>query len=1256
MDYANFKKWDNYNPRETANIFSIITFFYNYRILKQGKKQDLQEKDIYNVIPEFDAERLGNKLETKWRQERKKKSKASIIKCLISCFGWTYVMYTLVQLLFGTVILLLTPTIFSKFVAYFQPGQNVITTMDAYKYAFALLGLQLFNVFYTNNFQQLITEYSIKVRTAVCSLIYRKALRLDSVAFSQMSIGKIVTLMSKDVFSIDSGVGFIKEIIIGLLQLAVASYLLYQRVGVSAFPALGVILVIIPLQLFIGKKTTDRRIITAKRTDERFRLLQETLSAIKIIKMYTWETFFERLIHAARLKETDQIKIVYYLKAFIVTFGTFTINLAFYVLLIFYIARGNPVDPETVYYVQTCLGAIKLSIGLLMPMGIAQTADMFASFSRIQTYLDAAEYKKPVSDQEFYSSQPSIYLDNVKVTIQGKEVLKSVSLNLQEGLLLITGNVGSGKSALLKAILGEYPIASGRMNVWGSLSYATEEPWVFPSTIRQNILFGQAFNRSRYEKVLEACALTYDLKYFEKHDQTIIGDRGINLSKGQQARICLARSVYRESDIYLLDDVLSSLDNHVNKHIFEKCIRGLLRDKICILVTNNINNIKAVDCSEILVVENGSTLNLEQQKDALDKRITYYIDEEGSRDNLVPESDESISSFMEEAKETDLLLNGSVKVDQNLYHEKNKEGKVLWSNYSRYYRFIGGAFVTVYLFVVFLIAQFCISYSEKMISIWVNLEPNITKLVKSNQTETEEYMNLIQKREQFLNIYTILILAGLVFIILRSYSSFFFCMNGARKLHRAMVKAMLHTYMHFFDDHFIGNIINRLSKDFHIIDEYMPFLVLEAYRLVFMILGVIALVASVNWILFIPSFFFIIKLYFVQRLYLPAGRSLRRLEAATRSPIIGYLNSTLEGLAIVRASEQQDQLRTEFDMHQDVFTSTCFMNQTTMRFFTFILDLFGAFFMGGIALKFLIFSQGTTAGDVGLALTQSTMLAGLIQYAVRQLTEIENVMTSVERVLEYADAELESKTGKKLENWPLEGAITFEDVCLTYKFDGRSVLNNVSFNISGGTKLGIVGRTGAGKSSIISILFRLYDYEGFIRIDGEDISKLSLDFLRSKISIIPQDPILFSGTIRSNIDPFQQFSDKEIWSALEKVHIKSFIKTLSQPVKDLASMYSSGQKQLLCLARAVVQNNKIIVLDEATANIDPETDLLLQKTVEECFKKCTVLTIAHRLNSVMKCDKILVLDNGRIVEFDEPKVLIGDSNGILAKMLPGESL
>ncbi|XP_066258501.1 ATP-binding cassette sub-family C member 4-like [Euwallacea similis] len=1272
------------NPREEASIFSIIFFYFTVPILKKSCERDLQEKDVYKVLPKFESEKLGTELETIWNRKlnavvplndesveyllTSKGSKSrrlgtservevSILRCLIRKFGLYYFGLGVMQLIMKSIVILLQPMAISKFVAYFAPGQTSITKSQAYGYASIVIGITMISCIYNHNYQQLIMEFSLRVRTALCSLIYRKALKLSAGAPSEFSMGKVVTLITKDVYSIDTVMIFLNDIWVGVLQVVLVTYMIYMRIGASVFVGIGFFIIVIPLQSYCGRKFSLTRLVAAKSSEQRIQLVKETLNAIKIIKMYTWESFFEKLIGTARVKEIQKLKIIYYLKAIIVTLGALTMNVAVFLLIITYTLVGKTVTAETVTFVSQSFYSLRSCITVSIPMGISSLAEFCAAMKRFHQFLNAPEFVPLVYDRKL-SIEPKVYLEKVSVTIHGQEVLKSVSLDVSSsGLVIVSGNIGSGKSVLLKAILKEYPISNGTMVVNGSISYAPEEPWVFPSTIRQNILFGQPYDEQRYQEVLRVCALTYDLNHFKNLDNTVVGDKGINLSKGQQARICLARAVYKDSNIYLLDDCLSAVDGHVNNHVFKECINGLLQNKLVILISNNFSNIKQVSTGNVLFMENGRTLDLDQQQASLDKRITYYIDE----DHLF-HSEESDDD--NESSEEDALLQHKEFTEprRNLYHEENKQGGVLWKNYVAYYKYTGGIVVLLYIIVVFVSCQSALAYSEKLLSKWVDTESVVANLSRTNSTDLKEYHDLLDARNWVVKLYCSMVLLGAVLSLVRSFSNFYFCTKAGRKLHNVLVTGVLHARMTFFDHHFTGNIINRVSKDFHTIDERIPFVIYELFRNLCSVTATVFLIATVNYYFLIPSSCLFLVLFFIQRYYLPTGRSLRRLEAATRSPMIGYINASLEGLITVHAFKEERILQQEFDRHQDLFTSAYYMSQSCTRIFAFSLDIMCPIFLACIVMKFAIFSEGVKAGDVMLAVSQAMGLHGMLQWAIRQAAEMENTMTSVERVLEYADAEQEDKVKSDpslkpkthgLSQMPpcIAGDISYENVSLTYEITGERVLKNINFRIKEKSKIGIVGRTGAGKTSIISALFRLYDYEGSIFINGSNIKSLPLEFLRSNIGIIPQDPILFSGTIRSNIDPLNRYPDCTIWDALDKVQMKGSISSLQQAITDHGKNYSSGQRQLLCLARALVCKNKIVVLDEATANMDVETDRSLQMTMKDHFSDCTVLTIAHRLNSFQTADKILVVEEGRIVQFDTPSALLADKEGLFYKIV-----
>lgn len=437
----------------------------------------------------------------------------------------------------------------------------------------------------------------------------------------------------------------------------------------------------------------------------------------------------------------------------------------------------------------------------------------------------------------------------------------------------------------------------------------------------------------------------------------------------------------------------------------------------------------------------------------------------------------------------------------------------------------------------------------------------------------------------------------------------------------------------------------------------MPSAMIDCIQIGLSLLGIIVVVAMANPWLLIPTVIIGIIFYYLRVFYLATSRSVKRLEGVTRSPVFGHLNATLQGLPTIRAFEAGDILTKEFDNHQDLHSSAWYIFIATSRAFGFWLDLFCVLYIILVTYSFLVLDDvlgKSLGGNVGLAITQSIGLTGMFQWGMRQSTELENQMTSVERVLEYSKVDkeppLESTPDKKpKDTWPEQGKIEFKDLSLWYTPEEPPVLKNLNFVVNPQEKIGIIGRTGAGKSSLISALFRLSNLEGVIEIDGVKTNEIGLHDLRGTISIIPQEPFLFSGTLRRNLDPFSTYNDDVLWQALDEVELKEM--GLEAHINEGGSNLSVGQRQLVCLARAIVKNNPILVLDEATANVDPRTDELIQLTIRKKFARCTVLTIAHRLNTVMDSDRILVMDAGNAVEFDAPYVLLQKGTGFLHSMV-----
>ncbi|XP_043261450.1 uncharacterized protein LOC122402590 [Colletes gigas] len=866
---------------------------------------------------------------------------------------------------------------------------------------------------------------------------------------------------------------------------------------------------------------------------------------------------------------------------------------------------------------------------------------------------------------------------------QSENTLENVNLQLEKGkMYAVIGMVGAGKSSFLSAILGEIDVPEGQVKVNGSLSYAGQEAWVFGSTVRQNILFGQPYERQRYQRVIKACSLVRDFKQFPRGDQTIVGERGSSLSGGQKARINLARSLYRQADIYLLDDPLSAVDTHVSKHLFEECMQRYLAGKTRILATHQLQYVKSVD--SILLIEQGKVTVLANYPELLNQRPEYYrllaAETETNDDSSLEKSvmRRQFSSSSTRSRTPEASSGGTDDEEEDEDPEVVKDGlegtsrgKVKGSIFIKYFRTGANLCLTITVFLLYLATQCTVSLNDYFVPVLVNAEEarhyslmeNALNATNDSMIDTTSDVSSIYG---YLYIYTAIVL-GIFFIgIIRSFLFYKVCILCSQKLHDMAFSALIRTGMRFFDTNPSGRILNRFSKDMGAIDELLPKAILDASQICLMMFGSLAVSCMVNPLFLIPIAFLGAVFYWIRKVFLKTSKNIKRMDGITRSPVFTHLNATLNGLTTIRAYCAQDILKQEFDKLQDVHTSTIYMYVVASTAFGFCLDIFCFLFTSLVTFSFLVLEQAFSGGEVGLAITQVMAMTGMIQWGMRQNAEVANQMMSVERVLEYTQIAPEpnlrdkGKFAKKTEkqavalpvnapkNWPTDGLLKFKNVYMRYVDDEPPVLKNLNLVIRSGEKVGIVGRTGAGKSSLISALFRLAKVEGSIEIDGIDTGTICLEDLRRSISIIPQDPVLFSGTLRRNLDPFNEFSDKALWEALEEVELKDAVSTagtgLESRVLDRGSNYSVGQRQLVCLARAILRNNRILMLDEATANVDPQTDALIQHTIRKKFDKCTVLTVAHRLNTIMDSDKVLVMDKGRMAEYDHPHILLQNSH------------
>ncbi|XP_048505778.1 probable multidrug resistance-associated protein lethal(2)03659 isoform X2 [Athalia rosae] len=1012
---------------------------------------------------------------------------------------------------------------------------------------------------------------------------------------------------------------------------------------------------------YIGKMSSIFRLNTALRTDERIRLMNEIINGIQVIKMYTWEKPFSYLVANARRTEISAIKKSAIVQGIISSFDQYIPRLCVFITILCSVLQGNHITAEQVFMMTAFYNVLRNAMTIAFPSSIVQVAEALISVKRLQKFLMLDETEKsPCTLGQFNFKQtgyapPAIQLKNVTArwgSDNKENTLSNLNINIKPGqLVAIIGQVGVGKSSLHHVILRELPLKSGSIEVNGRIAYASQEPWLFSSSIRQNILFGRPMDEARYERVLSTCQLKRDVTLFPHGDKTIVGERGASLSGGQRARINLARAVYADADIYLLDDPFSAVDTHVGKSLFADCVEGYLRGKTRIITTHQHQYLKHVD--RIILLNNG-TIEAEGTFAELQAAGLDFIKKLGNINE--PEDNNSLRRTSSQKTSTQSVTYEAA--DPVEVGEMKSSGQVAGRVYMSYFKATGNMCYVAGMFIVCILNQVVASSGDYFVTYWVNTEES-SKATMLNGTMSSHWTSPLS-REMCVYIYSTIVTATVVFTLLRTFMFMSVCMRASRRLHENMFNSITRATMRFFNTNSSGRILNRFSKDMGAIDEMLPLSMVHVVQVSLALLATIVIVSVVNPLLIIPTAFILFLMYLLRNFYISTSRSVKRLEGITRSPVFGHLGATLHGLTTIRAFKAENILAKEFDNHQDVHSSAWFILIASSRAFGFYLDFTCVLYTGLVTLSFLVLDHQTFAGNVGLAITQCIGLAGVLQWGVRQTTEMENQMTSVERVIEYGKVEHEPPLESRPENkppkeWPAQGKIEFRNVSLRYGKSDPPVLRNLNFVISPREKIGVIGRTGAGKSSLISALFRLAYIEGEIYIDDIPTSTLGIHDLRSKISIIPQEPVLFSGRLRENLDPFDEYPDAVLWQALAEVELKEVVQELTggldSKVSEGGTNFSVGQRQLLCLARALVRNNQILVLDEATANVDPQTDLLIQKTIRKKFADCTVLTIAHRLNTVVDSNRLMVMDAARIVEFNHPYVLLQNSQGFMYNMV-----
>lgn len=899
---------------------------------------------------------------------------------------------------------------------------------------------------------------------------------------------------------------------------------------------------------------------------------------------------------------------------------------------------------------------------------------------------------------ESYNSLDSIG-DETKSTDThntSRNTLRNISCHIPAGsLVAVVGSVGCGKSSFLSALLGEMeafensevyiPRTAVKKDQSYFMSYCTQSPWVINDTLRGNIVFGREFDEKRYNELLVACALVDDLAVLPAGDMTEIGERGINLSGGQKARVCLARAMYASSvKILLLDDPLSAVDGHVGEHLFTRAIcdtENLMKDTTRILVTHHVHFLPR--CDYVLMLEDGELKKFGTFENLLSDGVDFKGAIESGKDEDTTKGDKlddiqnnvdimsSEKKFLieeeeEEKKEdiegttTDAEASPKVKQGEKLITaEEREEGEVSSGAYLKYGK-AGGIFYVIGIFVIQGLGRAAEIMSAFWLAHWANQAMNAARDGSPHGSSDTTF---------YINIYAVFGMSGVFGLTMRSLFMAWHRLHASKRMHNDLTSSILRAPVSFFDVTPTGRILNRFSKDMDTVDLQLTQSLGQGVSTTFSVLGAFgAIVAATKGGFLAPLLPLSVLYYYIQKWFRRTSTELQRVTSINNSPIFSDFSSTLSGTSTIRAYDDQGRFfqncKGSFDTHNASYVLT----QTTNYWLGIRLDILGGLicsFIGALAVG-TASKQFIPAGWFGLALSYSIEVTQFLKFGVRMIATIEAEMNSVERILYYtenvkpeAPATIPEDPSKG--TWPTKGEINVEHASMRYR-DGPLVLKDLTFKIEGGEKVGVVGRTGSGKSSLMNLLFRIVELEddvGAIYIDGVNTGKIGTETLRLNLSIIPQDPVLFSNTVRYNIDPFLQSSDSEIWDVLEKVQLATVVAGLTKGLYELVAEggenFSQGQRQLICIARSLLRKPKILVMDEATASIDNETDATIQKMIRENFVNATVLTIAHRLNTIMDSDRILVLDDGRISEYDSPENLLAKDNGIFKSMVEKQS-
>uniref|UniRef100_A0A8B9T0S2 ATP binding cassette subfamily C member 8 n=1 Tax=Anas platyrhynchos TaxID=8839 RepID=A0A8B9T0S2_ANAPL len=1178
---------------------------------------------------------------------------------------------------------------------------QVLSVLEFLSNAYVLAVLLFFALLLQRTFLQasyyVAIETGINLRGAIQTKIYNKIMQLSTsnMSMGEMTAGQICNLVAIDTNQLMWFFFLCPNLWAMPVQIIVGVLLLYYLLGISALIGAAVIIVLAPVQYFVATKLSQAQRSTLEYSNERLKKTNEMLRGIKLLKLYAWEHIFHSSVEETRQKEMTSLKS-FALYTSISIFMNAAIPIAA-VLITFvvhaHLTRKADFTPA-VAFASISLFHILVSPLFLLSSVVRSTVKgtllvpppltVYFCLSGFSQPLKVVNRKRPArEDWNSYSSHTRRPINIteaddfcVKITNgfftwtpEGPPALSNIDIRIPQGqLTMIVGQVGCGKSSLLLAILGEMQkISAG--NSWfvcfsrkrGSVAYASQKPWLLNATVEENITFESSFNKQRYKAVIDACSLQPDIDILPHGDQTQIGERGINLSGGQRQRISVARALYQQTNVVFLDDPFSALDIHLSDHLMQEGILKMLREdkRTVVLVTHKLQylphadwiiamkdgniqregTLKDIQKSETELFEHWKTL-MNRQDQELEKvfddktvlertnlRRTMY-----SREALLKDDEED----EEEVTESD--------DEDNLSSVLHQRAKMPWRACGKYLSAAG-----ILLLPLLVLSQ--LLKHTVMVAIDYCLA---------------QWTSDIFNHSPYSKIFSILCCLGIVLCLVTSIAVEWTGLKVTKKLHSSLLNKIILAPMRFFETTPLGSILNRFSADCNTIDQHIPATLECLSRSTLLCVSALAVISYVTPMFLIALVPLAIMCYFIQKYFRVASRDLQQLDDSTQLPLLSHFSETVEGLTTIRAFRYEAKFRQKLLEYTDSNNIASLFLTAANRWLEVRMEYIGAcvVLIAAVTSITSCLYKTLSSGLVGLGLTYALMVSNYLNWMVRNLADMEIQLGAVKRIHGLLKTEAENYEGllsssQIPQNWPDRGEIQIQNLSVRYDSNLKPVLKHVNAHISPGQKIGICGRTGSGKSSFSLAFFRMVDtFEGRIIIDGIDIAKLPLQTLRSRLSIILQDPILFSGTIRFNLDPEKKCTDSMLWEALEIAQLKHVVKALpgglDAIVTEGGENFSQGQRQLFCLARAFVRKTSIFIMDEATASIDMATENILQKVVMTAFADRTVVTIAHRVHTILNADLVIVMKRGVILEYDKPEVLLEREDSVFASFVQAD--